>query len=190
MLQKDVKDIKKCDNIIVPADKTSNFYEVSPVKYETMLRENITAVYKKSNNNMAADTNIEAKKLAKQLDIDDRVEIMSETECFITIKDHKNNFLTDTKCRLINPAKPQLGKVSSKLLQNINSAVREATDLRQWRSTGEVVKWFDNIDEKSRREFVQLDIIDFYPSITKELLQKAIKFARKYCYISITTQKK
>ena len=188
MLQKDAAEIRKSKNVIVPADKTSNFYEVKPEKYETMLRDNITAVYKKAESDMATDINREAKKLATTLELEDRVEVMSESEAFITIKDHKPNFLTETKCRLINPAKPQMGKVSSQLLQRINSAVRRATELKQWRSTKEVIDWFDNIDGKSRKEFIQLDIIDFYPSIKKDLLMKAIEFAREFCYIDSVTE--
>ena len=153
-----------------------------------MLRNNITANYKKCDSNMADTINMEAKTLAEKLDIADRVEVMSNTNCFITLKDHKPHFLSDTKCRLINPAKPQLGKVSSQMLKNINNAVREATGLKQWRSTSDVLNWFDNIDCKKRKEFVQLDIVDFYPSISKTLLEKAIKFARKFCFISQTTE--
>ena len=187
-LQKDASEIRKSKNIIVPADKTSNFYEVTPEKYETMVQNNTTALYKKAEIDMATNINKEAKILATKLEVADRVEVMSETEAFVTIKDHKPNFLTDTKCRLINPAKPQLGKVSSKLLQNINNAVRKATSLKQWRSTKDAITWFDNIDEKSRKEFIQMDIVDFYPSIKKELLEKAIKFARKFCFIEKVTE--
>ena len=35
---------------------------------------------------------------------------------------------------------------------------------------------------------MQLDIVDFYPSISKELLTKAIRFARNFCYISKTEE--
>ena len=42
----------------------------------------------------------------------------------INHKDHKPNFQKNTKCRLINPAKPQLGIASSQILQKINGSVR------------------------------------------------------------------
>ena len=64
---------------------------------------------------MADEVNREAKGLANKLDIADRVEVMSQTNAFITIKDHKPNFQTNTKCRLINPAKTQIGKISKQL---------------------------------------------------------------------------
>ena len=78
----------------------------------------------------------------------------------------------------------------SQLLQTINNAVRRTTELKQWRSTKDITDCFDNIDGKSRKEFIQLDIIDFYPSIKKDLLHvmKAIKFARKFCYIDNVTE--
>ena len=49
----DVKNIKKSRNIVVPADKTRNYYEVNPRKYEEMLMNNITANYKKCDLDMA-----------------------------------------------------------------------------------------------------------------------------------------
>ena len=121
--------------MLVPADKTSNLYEVEPEKYETLLRNNITVNYRHAEKNMADDINREARKLAVSLDIADRVEIMSKNNAFILLKDHKSNFNTDTKCRLINPAKPEMGKVSSQMLKDINKTVRMSTGLKQWRST-------------------------------------------------------
>ena len=166
-IQKDVKNICKSKKMLVPADKTSNLYEVDPSKYETLLRNNITSHYKHADANMEAEVNLEARKLAEALDIADRVEVMSKSNAFITLKDHKPNFQSDTKCRLINPAKSEMGKVSSQMLKEINENVRLATGLKQWRSTQDSLSWFKSIEGKSEYEFVQLDIIDFYPSITK-----------------------
>ena len=44
--------------------------------------------------------------------------------------------------------------------------------------------WFKNLDQKDRRKFLKFDIEAFYPSITKELLQRAITFGRQYTSIS------
>ena len=90
----------------MPADKTRNYYEVEPEKYETMLHNNITDNYKKCEQNETKNINREARDLARKLEIADRVEVMSQNNAFITVKDHKPNFQTNTKCRLINPAKP------------------------------------------------------------------------------------
>ena len=37
--------------------------------------------------------------------------------------------------------------------------------------------WFTNIKSKSSSSFIKFDIVDFYPSISKDLLLKAINFA-------------
>ena len=63
--------------------------------------------------------NKSAKKIAKKLEIDDRVEKMQETEAFITIKDHKEGFPHSLSCRLINPSKTDIGKISKCILDSI-----------------------------------------------------------------------
>ena len=142
-LAKDVNSICKSKNMIVPADKTRNLYEVKTEKYETLLKQNITALYRKTDIKTETEVNIEAKKLAEELDIADRIEVMTKTNAFITLKDHKPNFQNQTKCRLINPAKSELGKVSSSMLKEINAEVRAATELKQWRSTKDGLEWFE-----------------------------------------------
>ena len=64
-LAKDVSSICKSKNMIVPADKTRNLYEVKPEKYENLLNNNITALYKKAEPKVESDVNSEASKLAK-----------------------------------------------------------------------------------------------------------------------------
>ena len=41
-----------------------------------------------------------------------------------------------------------------------------------------MIDWFNDIDNKSRSSFLILDIVDFYPSISETLLDKAIDFAQ------------
>ena len=55
---------------------------------------------------------MEAKHIAEQLKLDDRIEQAAEQKAFITLNDHKPNFPNNIKCRLINPAKSNLGKIS------------------------------------------------------------------------------
>ena len=56
---------------------------------------------------------------------------MAKTPGFITLQDHKDNFESDPKCRLINPAKSELGKVSQTILDNINNRLRAKLDRKQ-----------------------------------------------------------
>ena len=39
------------------------------------------------------------------------------------------------------------------------------------------MKWFEDIPNKKSNTFIAFDICDFYPSITEELLDKALDFA-------------
>ena len=50
------------------------------------------------------------------------------------------------------------------------------------RNTKPVIEWFKAIKNKSKSSFIKFDIVEFYPSISKELLSKAIKYAQ-----SVTT---
>ena len=48
--------------------------------------------------------------------------------------------------------------------------------MNQWRNTKSVIEWFKAIKNKS--SFIKFDIVEFYPSISKELLPKAIEYAQ------------
>ena len=76
---------------------------------------------------MINNINKEAKAIAKSLDLDAKIERYADRRTFITIKDHKPNFPHNLKCRLINPAKSEMGIVSKKYLENIIKSVSEVT---------------------------------------------------------------
>ena len=122
--------------------------------------------------------------MAQELNIDNRTEQIAKQQAFITLKDHKDNFANHPTCRLINPAKSELGKVSKQILHNISSKIREMTKLNQWKNTSEVINWFTNIPNMQKYSFASLDIDSFYPSITESLLSKAISFAKNYTTIN------
>ena len=154
-----------------------------------MLLDNVTKDYRIAEPETVHDINIEAKIITEELKIADRVEAHSESPAFISLKDHKTDFRTNPRCRLINPAKSQIGNISKTILQNLNKNVREATGLEQWQSTKQVLQWFTNIDQKKDRYFLQFDIVDFYPSITVDLLNKALKFTEEQGF-PLTKQQK
>ena len=171
-LNEDAKFITENENIFVFADKTTNIYSVSKENYEKVLKENVTKHYKKSNPDTCKQINNEAASIALKLELADRMECFSENEAFITFKDHKDNFKNNPKCRLINPAKSQVGKISKIILENINNAVRNKTKLLQWRNTGEVIKWYEDNKDHGNCKFTQFDICEFYPSTRESLLEK------------------
>ena len=46
--------------------------------------------------------------------------INGKNNCFITLKDHKENFLNNPRTRLLNPAENELGKISKAILDKMN----------------------------------------------------------------------
>ena len=183
-LKKDVKTLTDTGDIIVKADKTKTLYTVSKTKYEKLLTDNVTANYRQAPESTYAEINQEAKQLAQKLKIDDLVDVMAKSEAFVTLKDHKARFQNNLPCRLINPAKSELGVISKAILDRAVSATRAATSVNIWKSTASVIEWFNGIDNKSNHMFVCFDVIEYYPSITETLLTKALDFASLHTTIT------
>ena len=111
------------------------------------------------------------------------MECYLEQSVFITLKDLKANFKNNTKCRLINPSKSEVGLVSNYYLSLIISTVAEKSGVNQWRNTSTVIKWFENLQNKQKRRFIKFDIADSYLSITEQLLERSIKYAKSFVTI-------
>ena len=118
--------------------------------YNKLLTENVTNTYKHAQDNIKYEINQELKTIADDLKISNRIDPMNETPVFISLKDHKQNFENHTKCRLINPAKSKLGKVSKTILDNINNKIRAHTHVNQWRNSTDAISWFQSIQNKQR----------------------------------------
>ena len=116
--------------------------------------------------------------MANSLELEDRMQKFTTKEAFVTIKDHKQSFPGKIQCRLINPAKCDLGRIAKVMLDRINLKVRELTELQQWRSTQDALQWFKSLPEGKNLTFLKFDIEAFYPSISRALLVRAIAFAR------------
>ena len=149
-----------------------------------MLEKEITKEYKKAKDDDLNKLNKEDKVIAEELGIEDRLFAFQKREAFISIKDHKDNFQNNTKCRLINAAKSDLGKVSKKILSRIVTSVKEKTSLNQWKNTDSVINWFTELENKKNLSFIQFDICEFYPSITEKLLKEALNHAKNYTDIT------
>ena len=107
--------------------------------YNVLLHKNITKTYKKVNPNVANSIELEAKSLSKKLQLDDRINTTARREAFITLKDHKPNFDNNPTCRLINPTKAEIGKISKRILDRINTKVVHTLQLNQWKNTKAVL---------------------------------------------------
>ena len=133
-------------------------YEIRPNDYKQLLHENITKTYKKSTKRLENAINMEAKHIAKNINLDDRIEPLPQVPKFITLKDHKENFRTSHPCCLINPSKSELGKVRKLILENMNKNLVKPLKVNQWRNLGSVINCFNTIEIKSLCFFIQLDM--------------------------------
>ena len=166
----DAKCIKNSEQVFVPADKSTNLYKISPIQYKKLLSNSITTSYQKiKHDSILLDIDKEAKKIAQNLKLEDRIECFPHQEAFVTPKDHKENFYKKPSCHLINPAKSELGKIAKFHIDKTNSIIRAKTKLRQWRSTKEVIAWFESLENKQKCKFIKFDIAEFYPSISDSL---------------------
>ena len=173
----DAKKIRKSHAAIVPADKSSNFYELSTQEYTQMINNSITAEYKKTGDQTKNELDKTSASIARSLEIDDRVEQFQTSPAYVLLKDHKANFRSNPQCRLINPAKTDIGRISKQILERVNSEVREHSLLNQWKNTSNVITWFSK-ERTKKCKFLQFDVVSFYPSISKNLFEKALNFAK------------
>ena len=103
-----------------------------------------------------------------------------DRECFVTLKDHKEGFQNNPKCRLLNPTKCELGKVSQQILTKKLNILRRKTNLNQWKNTYSVIEWFKKLANKKNLSFIIFDVVNYYPSITLKLLLDALKWASQF----------
>ena len=183
-MSEDLRSIKNSKKIFVSADKTRNMYAITPEEYDKLLQDNVTKTYKKTNPNVVERINKEASKITDKLKLSDRVQCIAKKPAFITIKDHKPNFPNDVACRLLNPCKSEVGRISKQYLEGINKVIRETTGVNQWRNSEAVIDWFKAIPNKQDSRFIKFDIVSFYPSICREVLVEAIAFAQTYTTVT------
>ena len=72
----------------IPADKTTNLYELDKTQHEKLIQNSITTTFKKGSKNIMHSINQEAKAIATLLDIQDRTERLAERQAFISLKDY------------------------------------------------------------------------------------------------------
>ena len=177
--------IRKSEKTMTFADKTNNMYKLSKDQYNMLLNNSITSTYKNSNNNIQKKTNISGRNILKVKEVLQRMDINGESNCFTTLKDHKENFQNNPSVRLINPAKNELGRLRKFIIQAMNKELRHKFNLNQWKNTEDAVDWFKRINEKHLCKFVIFDIKDFFPSIKESLLKQSLDFAEKYIKVPI-----
>ena len=146
-IKDDINKIKSSLNVLIAADRTTNMYELTPKEYKKLLRNNVTKTYRKAPPRLEKTINLEAKEIAQNINLDDRIECIAKNKVFVTLKDHKQNFRSATPCRLINPCKSELGKISKIILENINKTLIEKLNVNQWKNTETVINWFKSVEQ-------------------------------------------
>ena len=122
---------------------------------------------------------------AAELELDDRIFNTTPREAFVTLKDYKPDFQIRPSVRLINPTKPEIGKIAMKILDDAVKEIRYKTKLKQ--CTREVLDYFESVKNSGKLKFILFDKESFYPAITPELLNRALEWARKY--VNLTPSK-
>ena len=62
--------------------------------------------------------------------------------------------------------------------------MRKKTRLNQWKNVYAVIDWFEKLENKKEMVFIVFDVVNYYPSITLELLEKAIDWAKQFVNIT------
>ena len=119
-LNKDIRVIKRSNKVLVFANKTSNINKLDKDEYKKSKTEAVTSTYKKVPDKINDKINTEVERIMENKTALDRMFINGKNNCFITLKDHKENFLSNPKTRLLNPPKNELGRISKAILDKIN----------------------------------------------------------------------
>lgn len=77
-------------------------------------------------------------------ELNQMIEVNGKDNGFITLKDHKEIFLSHLTTRLINPAKNKIGRIGKQMLERINNNLDEKVNLNEWKSTKNVINRFQS----------------------------------------------
>ena len=132
----------------------------------------ITKSYRIYHSDTTALINKDTAKFASKLQIVDKLGKIEEKCAYILFKVHKQNIQDRKQVKLINPTKTELSLVPQDLMQRITSWLLSSPKYNLWGNSMDTIDWFKNIKNKKMSTFIQFDIIEIYPSITRELLLK------------------
>ena len=102
---------------------------------------------------------MEAKHISKKLELDNRIECLAKNTALISLKDHKPNFRSSLPCRLINPSKSNISKISKSILDKVNQILRNKLQFNLWKNSENVIDRFKKIENKNNYVFIKFDIV-------------------------------
>ena len=184
-LKEDCQKIAQNADLLVPADKTRNYYSLEKEKYEELINKDIQKSYKKASDIVVENVDVEQRNIVESLDLTDRnIFKIQKQPATLTLKDHKENFDSSPSTRLINPTKPEIGKISKKILDRVILEIRRITNFNQWKNSDSVISWFKKIPDNNANTFILFDVVNMYGSISDKLLLEALQWASKITKIT------
>ena len=149
-LKQDLNKLLTKNKVILFADKTRNIYHTSPKFYNKLVTANLTKKYKTSNDDLVSEINLESEKnIYDRKYKNKKMPKFSAASAFISIKDHKKHFPVNIECRVLNPGKNELGKISKAILEKTVKEIRAKFPLTQWKNSCDVIVWSNNIKHKN-----------------------------------------
>ena len=70
--------VKKPNNLLIPADKTTNYYSMNTATCEKLITENVMKTYKKSSTKVVDELNSQSARVAEKLGLGNRIEKLAE----------------------------------------------------------------------------------------------------------------
>ena len=172
LLKQTIRNIKTSKEMIVPADKSHNLYKIPVDFYKKLRLDAVTENYRISSQNKVNKVNKETLDLVRihEPELELRVEVITESEPFLTVKDQKSTFPSQIETRMLNGAKSQLGKITKVKLQAMNSEIRNKTKLNQLQSSNDAISWFNSIKSKKQRYFLVSVVVVAYDAAIATLV--------------------
>ena len=99
-------------------------------------------------------------------------------------KTTKEHFPNKISCKLINPSKSDIRKISKTILDKVITKIVSLANVNQWKNSTSVIEWYKTIPNKDQYGFIIFEIENFYPSISLELFNEALNFLKTLTDIS------
>ena len=73
-----------------------------------------------------------------------------------------------------------MGRIRRQILDDINGKLNRKLNITLWKNSAAVIEWFRSTEMKESCTFTSFNIIEFSPSISEDLLNRAIRFANNH----------
>ena len=142
---------------------------MNTVLYRKLHLDELTKECKKADDNKPKEINKKANDIASRIGISDRVHKLRETNSYVTVKDHKTDFLSNPKSRLINGSNQEISRISQKALKEMIRKIKMVKQYELWENSRQALNWFEKQRHHLRRE---CDSCDYTNNHTESIHDK------------------